>query len=98
MSEASMGAVPGLVLGFCVLAVALGVPAAVFARRTTAPVVPTVLAAVSVAGIVCVTLLPGLSADAGRGTRDLGFGPAALGTTAGCPLPCVPPSPPAGPC
>ncbi|WP_327732525.1 VanZ family protein [Streptomyces nojiriensis] len=82
MIEASMDAVPGLILGFCILSVVLGAPAAVFARRNTIPAVPTVLSAVSVAGIVCVTLMPGLSADAGRNSCDLGFDLAGLGPSA----------------
>ncbi|MEU6212826.1 VanZ family protein [Streptomyces sp. NPDC047023] len=82
MIEASMDAVPGLMLGFCILALVLGVPAAVFAHRNTIPAIPAVLSAVCVAGIVCVTLLPGLSADAGRNFCDLGFEFAALGPSA----------------
>ncbi|AXE26149.1 hypothetical protein C0216_24205 [Streptomyces globosus] len=82
MIEASLDAVPGLILGFCILAVIFGVPAAVFAHRNTIPAFATVLSAVSVAGIVCVTLMPGLSADAGRNSCDLGFELAGLGPSA----------------
>lgn len=104
MIEASMDAVPGLILGFCILAVVLGVPAAVFAHRNSIPAVPTVLSAVSVAGIVCVTLLPGLSADAGRNSCDLGFELAGLGPSAWLnfalfiPAPCSRSSHPASHC
>lgn len=82
MIEASMDAVPGLILGLCILAVVLAVPAAVLAHRNTLPAVPAVLSAVSVAGVVCVTLMPGLSADAGRNSCDLGFELAGLGPSA----------------
>lgn len=58
MIEASIGAVPGLLLSFGILALILGVPTAVVARMRRKAVLVRVLCAASVAGIVTVTLLP----------------------------------------
>ncbi|MEU8773436.1 VanZ family protein [Streptomyces sp. NPDC048606] len=82
MIEASMGAVPGLLLAFSVLALLVCVPVGVVARRRGGPVALPVLLAASVAGVLCVTLVPALTGDAGRNACDLGFGLAGLNQSA----------------
>ncbi|MFB8757712.1 VanZ family protein [Streptomyces nigra] len=58
MIEASIEAVPGLLLSFGVLALALALPVGLLARIRHKPVAVRVLCAVSIAGVCAVTLLP----------------------------------------
>ncbi|MCY0933899.1 VanZ family protein [Streptomyces sp. H34-S4] len=71
--EASIDAVPGLLLAFFILASMLCIPAGLIARRKGKRVTLYVLLSASVAGIGCVTLIPGLAGDAGKNVCDIGF-------------------------
>ncbi|MGW1746458.1 VanZ family protein [Streptomyces sp. NPDC002092] len=67
MIDASIKAVPGLLLSFGVLALILALPTGLIARIRQKPVTVRVLCAISVAGIFAVTLLPTDGGPVGQG-------------------------------
>ncbi|MDQ0766988.1 VanZ family protein [Streptomyces canus] len=73
MIEASIRAVPGLLVSFLVLASLLCLPTWLAARTGGHPPLVRVLLAASLAGIATVTLLPGNAGDAGTGKCDTGL-------------------------
>ncbi|MCK7622548.1 VanZ family protein [Streptomyces sp. RS10V-4] len=68
MINASIGALPGLIPAFLVLAALLGAAAAAAARARGGPVALSALTAAALAGVLVVTLLPG-----GGGSGQTGF-------------------------
>ncbi|MFJ2743600.1 VanZ family protein [Streptomyces sp. NPDC087440] len=58
MIEASIGAVPGLIVAFLVLAAMTAIPAALVSKSRGKPAVLPALAATAIAGVVTITLLP----------------------------------------
>ncbi|MGW1978816.1 VanZ family protein [Streptomyces sp. NPDC001889] len=72
MIEASIGAVSGLVPVFCVMAVLLALPTALVTATRKRPLLLPVLLAVSLAGVLTVTLLPGNAGAAMEGLCDTG--------------------------
>ncbi|MFG3551009.1 VanZ family protein [Streptomyces sp. NPDC047725] len=73
MIEASIKAVPGLLLSFLVLALLLCLPTWLIARKREPTALVPVLFAASLAGAITVTLLPGNAGTAGAGTCDTGW-------------------------
>ncbi|WP_445282427.1 VanZ family protein [Streptomyces sp. DSM 118148] len=69
MIDASIQAVPGLILSFVVIAAVLAIPTGLIARARQKPVTVRVLFAVSVAGIAAVTLLPSGGGPVGEGAE-----------------------------
>ncbi|MFD6310405.1 VanZ family protein [Streptomyces nigra] len=67
MIDASIAAVPDLLLSFGVLALLLALPVGLIARVCEKPVTVRVLCAVSIAGICAVTLLPTAGGPVGQG-------------------------------
>lgn len=67
MIDASIAAVPDLLLSFGVLALLLTLPVGLIARVREKPVTVRVLCAVSAAGICTVTLLPTTGGPVGQG-------------------------------
>ncbi|MEW2087622.1 VanZ family protein [Streptomyces sp. NPDC005283] len=72
MIEASIGAVSGLVPIFCVMAALFALPTVLIAKVRQRPAVMPALLAVSVAGVLAVTLLPGNAGTAMEGVCDMG--------------------------
>ncbi|WP_326680848.1 VanZ family protein [Streptomyces sp. NBC_01237] len=72
MIEASIGAVPGLIISFLVLAAITAIPAALICRACGSPALLPALAVAATAGIVTVTLLPS-SAGISSGQCDAGM-------------------------
>ncbi|MFF3790894.1 VanZ family protein [Streptomyces sp. NPDC001981] len=72
MIEASIGAVPGLIVSFLVLAAITAIPAALICKARGTPALLPALAAVATVGIVTVTLLPS-SAGISSGQCDAGM-------------------------
>ncbi|MFD8967708.1 VanZ family protein [Streptomyces sp. NPDC059568] len=73
MIKASIAAVPGLFFSFLIVAILFAVPVALIARARKKPVVVRVLLAMSVAGVVSVTLLPGHAGTGGGAQCDSGW-------------------------
>ncbi|MFC9740938.1 VanZ family protein [Streptomyces noursei] len=73
MIEAAVGALPGLLPAFLVLAAVLGVGAAAVGRARGAPVALSVLCAVAFAGVLVVTMLPGGGGSGQGGSCGVGL-------------------------
>ncbi|MFD7665626.1 VanZ family protein [Streptomyces sp. NPDC059788] len=73
MIEASVGAVPGLVPAFVIVAVLLAAPTGLVAKVRGRPVTLPMLLATALAGVLTVTLTPGFSGNGKPGTCDEGL-------------------------
>ncbi|MGK5500477.1 VanZ family protein [Streptomyces sp. URMC 125] len=73
MIEASIKAVPGLLVSFLLLAALFALPVWLRARKLGRPTALPTVFAVSLAGAAAVTLLPGSAGTSGEGVCDNGF-------------------------
>lgn len=73
MIEASIKAVPGLLISFLLLAALFCLPVWLTARKRGRPATLATVFAASLAGVTAVTLLPGTAGSSGEGVCDNGF-------------------------
>ncbi|MFC9235804.1 VanZ family protein [Streptomyces decoyicus] len=73
MIEASIGALPGLIPAFLIIAMLLGIPSAIGAKAKGKPVGLSLLLAAALAGVLTVTLMPGDGGSGRAGICDVGL-------------------------
>ncbi|MFI0215419.1 VanZ family protein [Streptomyces lydicus] len=73
MIEASIGALPGLIPAFLIIAMVLGVPSAIGAKAKGKSVGLALLLAAALAGVLTVTLMPGDGGSGRVGICDVGL-------------------------
>jgi len=71
--EASIGALPGLIPAFLIIAMILGIPSAIGAKAKGKPVGLSLLLAAALAGVLTVTLMPGDGGSGRAGICDVGL-------------------------
>ncbi|MGW1375514.1 VanZ family protein [Streptomyces sp. NPDC002446] len=73
MIEASIGALPGLIPAFLVIAVMLGIPSVMVAKAKSRSIGLSLLFAAALAGVLAVTLMPGGGGSGQAGICDTGL-------------------------
>ncbi|KWT63424.1 hypothetical protein ADL21_03160 [Streptomyces albus subsp. albus] len=73
MIEASVGALPGLIPVFLIAAALFGVPAFLIAKAIGRPVGLPLLLALSLAGVIAVTMMPGIAGTGQADSCDVGL-------------------------
>lgn len=73
MIEASIGALPGLIPAFLIIAMMLGIPSAIAAKAKGKSVGLSLLLAAALAGVLTVTLMPGDGGSGRAGICDVGL-------------------------